>query len=401
MEVLYRALRFARDPGTIELLDSRRCNGDIPLRSPSVTRQVDGTSGCQSMDRTLFSRRAEYMSRLVCGFAFATLMACSATSSKHSPIGVREEQVRFSSGDVRLAGTLVLPGSPGPHAGVVLFHGSGPEGRNLSMARWFAEQGVAALTYDKRGVGESEGNFREVPFMRLADDGLAAVDFLHARADIDGHKIGVWGLSQGGWLGPLAASRSPQVAFVISVSGPGVSPGEQMIFYYASQLRLRGLSENDIREASALRREVWNALRTDHGSEHARADLDRSRSAAWYNEVKDQEDNLFGLLQTPTDLKKTRSTLWFREEMGYDPVPTLQKLVVPALFIFGADDELVPVKQSVDAINAVSNAAKKDFTVVVFPHADHTLHTVTEDGRRNLVPEYLQRVHVWLARSVG
>jgi hypothetical protein len=352
------------------------------------------------MDRAFPRRKAEYMGRLVCIFAFATLAACSTTSSKHSPIAVREEQVRFSSGDVRLAGTLVLPGGPGPYAAIVLFHGSGPEGRNLSMARWFASQGMAALTYDKRGVGESEGNFREVPFMRLADDGLAAVDSLHARTDIDGHKIGVWGLSQGGWLGPLAASRSPEVTFVISVSGPGVSPGEQMIFYYASQLRSRGLSENDIREASALRREVWNALRTGNGSEQASADLDRSRSAAWYDEVKDQEDHLFALLKAPTDLKKTRSTLWFREEMGYDPVPTLQKLVVPALFIFGADDELVPVKQSVDAINAVSNAAKTDFTVVVFPHADHTLHTVTKDGRRNLSPDYLQRMHVWLEHHV-
>ncbi|HEY6253782.1 MAG TPA: alpha/beta fold hydrolase [Candidatus Angelobacter sp.] len=340
------------------------------------------------------------MSLLLGVFAFATLVACSATPSKNSPTAVREEQVRFSSGDVRLAGTLVLPGGPGPHAAVVLFHGSGPEERNLFMARWFAEQGVAALTYDKRGVGESEGNFRQVPFMKLADDGLAAVDFLRARADVDPHKIGVWGLSQGGWLGPLAASRSPEVAFVISVSGPGVSPGEQMIFYYASQLRSLGLSENDIREASALRREVWNSLRTGNGSEQARADLDRSRSAAWYSQVKDQEDNLFGLLQKPAHLKKTGSTLWFREEMGYDPVPTLQKLVVPALFIFGADDELVPVKPSVDAINAVSNTAKKDFTVVVFPHADHTLHTVTEDDRRNLLPEYLQRMREWLQQRV-
>jgi pimeloyl-ACP methyl ester carboxylesterase len=352
------------------------------------------------MGKALPSRKTEYMSLLVCIFALATFVACSAASSKHSPKAVREEQVHFLSGDVRLAGTLVLPDTPGPHAAVVLFHGSGPEVRNLSMAHWFAEQGVAALTYDKRGVGESQGNFREVPFMKLADDGLAAVAFLHARVDIDRHKIGVWGLSQGGWLGPLAGSRSPDVTFVISVSGPGVSPGEQMIFYYANQLRSRGLSENDVQEASALRREVWNCLRTGSGLDQARADLNRSRSAAWYNQVRDQEDNLFGLLQTPEELKKTRSTLWFREEMGYDPVPTLQKLAVPALFIFGADDELVPVKPSVDAVNAVSNAGKKDFTVLVFPHADHTLHTITADGSRSLLPEYLQQMREWLEHHV-
>src|SRR5437764_1029760 len=119
----------------------------------------------------------------------------------------------------------------------------------------------------------------------------------------------VWGLSQGGWLGPLAA-RSPEMRFVISVSGSGVSPSEQMIFYYASQLRSQGWSENDIREASVLRREVWNSLNTGNGLDQARADLDRSQSAAWYNDVKDQEDNLFGLLRKSADLEKTRSTPW-------------------------------------------------------------------------------------------
>src|SRR4051794_33792490 len=65
----------------------------------------------------------------------------------------------FFNRDVRLAGTLVLPAAPGPHAAVVLLHGSGPQKRDLFMARWFAEQGIAALAYDKRGVGESAGDF--------------------------------------------------------------------------------------------------------------------------------------------------------------------------------------------------------------------------------------------------
>ena len=86
------------------------------------------------------------------------------------------------------------------------------------MARWFAEEGVAAFAYDKRGVGESGGNFRTVPFMELCDDGLAAIAYLKSRDEIDPKRIGVWGLSQGGWLGPLAASRSADVSFVIAVS---------------------------------------------------------------------------------------------------------------------------------------------------------------------------------------
>jgi len=161
----------------------------------------------------------------------------ASSSSGHDSRRVRELEVAFRSGNVTLAGTLFVPKVDGPHPGVVLFHGSGPQSRDSFTGRWFAEQGVAALAYDKRGVGKSSGDFRTVPFTDLVDDGLAGLAFLKARSDIDPKHIGVWGLSQGGWLGPLAASRSKDVAFVIAFSGPGVSPGEQMIFYDGNLLR--------------------------------------------------------------------------------------------------------------------------------------------------------------------
>ena len=181
----------------------------------------------------------------------ALTLALLAFSGCSAGAPIQEKVVSLSNGNVTLAGSLFLPGGTGSHPAVVLFHGSGQQLRDESMARWFAEQGVAALAYDKRGVGESSGDFRQVPFIDLAGDGLAAVAFLKARSEIDPRRIGVWGLSQGGWLGPLAASQSRDVAFVIAVSGPGVSPGEQMIFYYSSQLRKQGLSESAISAASS------------------------------------------------------------------------------------------------------------------------------------------------------
>src|SRR5271155_5356432 len=207
------------------------------------------------------------------------LAGCAQRESAAAESGkAREESVRFSSANITLAGTLVLPAGAAPRPAVVLFHGSGPQSRDLFTARWFGEQGFAALAYDKRGVGESGGDFRTVPFMDLCDDGLAAIAYLKSRTGIDPKRIGVWGLSQGGWLGPLAASRSADVSWVIAVSGPGVSPGEQMIFYYAEELRAKGLSESDVREASALRRKVWTYAESGVGYESAKAELERARS---------------------------------------------------------------------------------------------------------------------------
>jgi dienelactone hydrolase len=314
-----------------------------------------------------------------------------------------EEAVHFVSGKITLAGTLVLPGGSRPHPVVVLFHGSGAQKRDLFTARWFAEQGMAALAYDKRGVGESTGNFRTVPFMELCDDGLAAIDYLKSRKEIDAKRIGVWGLSQGGWLGPLAASRSPEVSFVIAVSGPGVSPGEQMIVYYANELRSEGVAESDVQEASVLRRDIWDYLATGGGYEKAKAELEQGRTKRWYKQVKAQQDDLFGPLQTPAELSKPEHPgfNWFQHEMNYDPVRTLRMVRVPALFLFGDKDQLIPVAESVAAVRRVlAEEGHHNFTIREFPNDDHVMRLMSSEGYGEIDPEYLQTMKVWLATHV-
>lgn len=313
--------------------------------------------------------------------------------------GIREEAVRFVSGKITLAGTLLRPEGAHKYPAVVLFHGSGPQKRDLSTARWFAEQGFAALAYDKRGVGESEGDFRTVPFMELCDDGLAGIEYLKSRREIDEKHIGVWGLSQGGWLGPLAASRSPEVAFVIAVSGPGVSPGEQMIVYYANELRDRGMSESDVREASAVRRDIWKYLSTGHDYEKVRVELEKARTKRWFGAARAQQDDSFGVLPPPDQVGKpvSRSLSWYKDEAIYDPVPALRALRVPALFLFGDKDRLIPVEESVAVIRRVREEdGHHDFTIREFPNDDHGMYLVSgpEDGA--IDPEYLKTMREWL-----
>lgn len=345
--------------------------------------------------------RESALVRLTCLLAVLLVAACaSPTRSVPGHSAIREESVHVTNGDVILAGTLVLPGEPGRHPGIVLFHGSGPQGRDLFTARWFAKQGVAALAYDKRGVGESSGNFRAVPFMDLCGDGLAALAYLKSRRDIDAKQIGVWGLSQGGWLGPLAASRSSDVAFVIAVSGPAVSPGDQMIFYYANELRSAGVPESDVRQASVLRRKVWSYLSTGNGYEDVNAEMDRARTKPWYSKVKAQQDSLLDRLQTPAEVKSPDNPYkrWFKQEMNYDPVPALQALHVPALFLFGDQDRLVNVSETVAVLNRVlAQSHNRDFTIRVFPHVEHDMHLMTGPDAYATAPEYLRTMQEWLA----
>jgi uncharacterized protein len=271
------------------------------------------------------------------------------------------------------------------------------------MARWFAEQGVAALAYDKRGVGDSTGDFKAVPFMELCDDGLAAVEYLKSRQEIDAKRIGVWGLSQGGWLGPLAASRSNDVAFVIAVSGPGVSPGEQMIVYYANELRADGVPEEDVREASAVRRDIWTYMSSGQGYEKANAELEQSRTKRWFKKAKAQQDDSFGALPTPAEVNKPvgRSLLWFKKEAVYDPVPALRALHVPSLFLFGEKDRLIPVPESVAVLTTVlKEDARHDFTIREFPKDDHGMRLTTGEAEGDIDPEYLKTMREWLNARV-
>jgi pimeloyl-ACP methyl ester carboxylesterase len=330
---------------------------------------------------------------------FEAIGCRSRPASIHDTERVRQEDVRFTSGSsVSLAGTLFIPDDGRRHPAVVLFHGSGPQARLPWMGSWFAKHGVAALTYDKRGVGESTGDFRTVPFMDLCDDGLAGIAFLKRRSDIDSARLGVWGLSQGGWLGPLAASRSTDVTFVIAVSGPMVTPGEQMIFYYANELRHQGVSDAEIDDASALRRRVWHYLSTRDDYGETQAALARAAGKPWFSRLQQQADGVFAR-STAEILQDESISLrqWFQVEMNYDPTVALRRLTVPALFLYGDKDEITPVAASVSAIRAtLAGHADHRVTVEVLPGADHAMYVEEPDGRRVLSAAYLDRMASWL-----
>ena len=147
------------------------------------------------------------------------------------------EEVRFESAAVMLRGTLLSPPNPGPHPAVVYVHGSGRSTRKdawpSGMARVFLSEGYSVLLYDKRGVGDSGGeyvgrgardqnNVSPDNLARLASDVRAAAAFLGSRSDIDSQRIGLLGLSQAGWIAPLAAAKSKSIRFLILLSAPAV-----------------------------------------------------------------------------------------------------------------------------------------------------------------------------------
>ena len=187
----------------------------------------------------------------------------------HGTLPYATEEARFRSGDLPLVGTVLRPRTPGTHPAIVFVHGSGPQTRD-SYIRWFADRfaraGFVTLIYDKRGTGESGGEpwpQTSGSFTDLADDAVAGARFLRGQTYVDASRVGIWGLSQGAWIAPLAAAQAPDlIGLLILLSGGGVSPAEQELYDDEVKLRDLGFDESAIAEALAYLRLADQYVRT-------------------------------------------------------------------------------------------------------------------------------------------
>jgi len=148
---------------------------------------------------------------------------------------LRSEEVEFVSHGVTLSGSIVFPAGE-IHSAVVFVHGSGKQTRNLVWAERFAKAGIAALVYDKRGAGRSGGEYEgnqsvsEKNISLLADDAAAALRSMSSHRSLKGIPAGFAGISQAGWIAPLAAERSGMAKFLMLWSGPVCKVSEEDIY---------------------------------------------------------------------------------------------------------------------------------------------------------------------------
>ena len=143
------------------------------------------------------------------------------TGLENSAASTRE--VTFESSGVRLAGTLVAAQEPRRGACVVMIAGSGQVDRDENHKRFplnvfgvFAEhlekRGFDSLRYDKRGVGESGGDFWTAGLTDNAADAAAALEFVRGETDVRQDKVFLLGHSEGAYLATKIAAETPGLA---------------------------------------------------------------------------------------------------------------------------------------------------------------------------------------------
>jgi uncharacterized protein len=321
---------------------------------------------------------------------------------------MREEEVTFKNGDVTLSGTLLLPAAP-PSSKVkrpalVFVHGSSAQWREMywGLGYLYAARGFAVLAYDKRGVGKSTGNWREATFQDLADDAVAGAKFLQARADIAANQIGFWGQSQGGWIAPLAASRFPEAAFAVALSGGGLTPADTELFDSEYELTKAGYSADEVKDELA-----WQRLKNEiivspsniaKWDEYARARA-IAKDKKWF---RHPGIDVFGP-------EKPDHPFWafMRSSYFYDPAPTLRASKAPLLAIFGELDTPEGVKANVSAIRQIMDqAGRRDYTIKVYPNGSHNLMEVPPDNPKEWVrlkrfpPGFFETMVDWTTTQV-
>lgn len=259
-----------------------------------------------------------------------------------------EHDVTFANGDVTLAGSVLLPPGPGIHPAVVIVHGAEAATRESYrlLASHFARRGVAALIYDKRGVGESGGSFRHATFDDLTGDAVAALQLLRALPEVDAAQVGMLGLSQGSWIIGLAAQRTGDVAFVIPVSASGFSPAVQDRWLNGNIIAHRELNDT----------------------------VNRTSERAWRMLLSTRDLVDSGLMPPLPNIPG----FWFHAlDPNLDATALWEGVRQPVLGIWGELDCQVPAYDSLSRVKAaLDRGSHTNYTLVVFPSADHSITLV-------------------------
>src|SRR2546423_4270364 len=286
----------------------------------------------------------------------------------------REPGIHFASAldSMPLGGKLVLPAGKGPFPAAVFVTGSDPDTREAWQleARVLANSGIASLLYDKRGVGESAGaNHDLASWDDLAGDVEGAVAYLRSRPEIDPKRIGLIGQSQGTWIIAKVAAADPRIAFLVSISGSGISGAEQETYRTGALMKADGFSDAEIARARAFQRQKFQVAKTGLGWDALDSTMKKLRadSTRWFPG--------YGTGAAARSLASLR--MYGVLQFNYDPTRDLRKIKAPVLVIMGERDLVFPPQLVIDRMRASLSAAHNtNYSARLLPGVGHEMGTI-------------------------
>lgn len=328
------------------------------------------------------------------------------------PFPYREEEVSFENSEqgFLLAGTLTLPEGRGPFPAVILVSGSGSQNRDEEIfghkpfkliADQLTRNGIAVLRYDDRGVGSSGGSIFGSTTADNALDALSAIKYLYSRDDINRAKTGIIGHSEGGMIAFMLASEHRDVAFIISLAGPGVD-GKAILLDQSEYIgRLSGVEAYILKDNRVVMNKVYELM------------IDNPSYKVWKEKVLD-----FTGAYSRDEIKQGKNALlnsipessyaWMRYFVMFDPTHCFGSITCPVLALNGEKDCQVLAERNIPAILEGLNAAGNNkVTALVLPGLNH-LFQKCETGlpaeygviEETFDPETLDIISDWILKLV-
>lgn len=345
-----------------------------------------------------------------------------------------EKDLTFVVGPNQLHGILTMPASGTPHAAVVMpFNSTGTRGElptgvssryQTELARALAEIGYAAFRYDPPGIGRSTGEVSFQSMQARADETIAALHLVQDHPMIRANRVGLWGISQEAWVISIAAADHPDdVAFIIPVSGAGISVAEQQVWGVETQSRADGLEPDDVERATLIMRLMidWQLTDPIYQDVNQQA-LDHLGNGPWNDLFAltyppapiSPSDELTGVIQILTSIQAERWAAALHIDTVYlpallsippdqietvqiaaertlllDPGDHLTKITSPVLAFFGEDDIVQPTDRSAELFaDYLDTAGNDDVTIVILPDVGHEIVLST--------PGYWDQMAQWL-----
>lgn len=322
------------------------------------------------------------------------------------PYPYHSEDVAYqnkSAPEVELAATLTLPQGKGPFPAVVLITGSGPQDRDeallghrpfLVLSDYLTRHGIAVLRADDRGVAKSTGNFTTATTADFATDTEAGIAYLKTRPEINQHKIGLIGHSEGGVIAPMVAARNHDVAFIVMMAGTGV-PGDAVL---AEQTKLILLADGASQETAEKQKTANLELTALVKQETDPAVLEKK--------IRERLSRQLSEAQLSASIMEMNS-VWMRYFIAYDPAAALSKVACPVLVLNGEKDLQVPPKQNLPAIRkALEAGGNKHFEIVELPGLNHLFQTAKTGSpseyaqiEETIAPVALETMANWILKQ--
>lgn len=270
-----------------------------------------------------------------------SILFISACSDDSPEIVTGEGIFKTTSGSANIEGELFLPEGEGPFPAMIIIPGSGNENRSElePFATILNANGYGLYIYDKRGVGGSTGSYPPessdpTTFLSArADDIIGIFELLKSHEQISDSRIGLYGSSQGAWVNSLVYNTTPDLAFIIMVSGGIASTGLENLYC--------GLTDDP----------------------------------------------------TITIEEAVSQLLDFAGPVGFDPLPTVESMTLPVLWIYGAEDRSHPARYDIAKLEDLN---KDNFTLKVYENVDHE---IVDLNTGQPPPDFFDAIGMWLTES--